>query len=384
MTNVTPVFVLNNQLPAFDQKQFTTLEICSAEEKTSGFETEDGTQRIGGLWRIYLRNKEARQKVILQGFAIRGVRVEVKDRNPFLVSSPDGEEKEIPATKLTINNIALSFSDEEILKTIKNLNVSVRSKLILEMDRDSMGKLTRWKTGRRFLYIDIPAKPLPRLVEMGPFRATLYDKKQKTAQRQNEAECGKCLQKGHRTAECVNPVKCRQCFRDGHKAGDTQYDMTPVIQDERSNSRDKSLENNNNNDPVSKFKTPDHTNNRKSSNRYSSSQSPAGFSVSKSPVRNRLANQDSNDTHPVKSREGPGSRGRTLQRVRKEGKRGNKGQTMLPFQREGTRSCSTKRPHSNGRTPPQHSKGKLIRCDSDVETHSASSDNDDFRDVLPN
>ncbi|KAL8584498.1 hypothetical protein ACOMHN_016819 [Nucella lapillus] len=137
---------------------------------------------------------------------------------------------------------------------------------------------------------------------MGPFRATLYHKEQKTAQRQNEAECGKCLQKGHRTAECVNPVKCRQCFRDSHKAGDTQCDMTPVIQDERSNSRDKSLENNNNNDPVSKVKTPDHIINRKSSTLYSSSQSSAGFSVSKSPVRNRLANQDSNDTHPVKSR----------------------------------------------------------------------------------
>ena len=143
MTDTVPVFILNNQLPAFEQKVFTTAEICSAAEKTSGFETIEGAQRIGGLWRIYPRNATARQKLLVQGFSLRGVRVEVKDKNPFLVSSPDGAEREVPATKLIINNVPLSFSDDEIFQAVKAMNVNVRSKLIAERDRDKNGKLTR-------------------------------------------------------------------------------------------------------------------------------------------------------------------------------------------------------------------------------------------------
>ena len=32
-----PVFVQNNSLPAFDKKDFSTAEICSDAEKTTGF-----------------------------------------------------------------------------------------------------------------------------------------------------------------------------------------------------------------------------------------------------------------------------------------------------------------------------------------------------------
>ncbi|KAL8619141.1 hypothetical protein ACOMHN_019413 [Nucella lapillus] len=184
MAGVTPVFILNNQLPAFDEKNFTTAEICAAVEKTSGYETIEGAQRIGGLWRIYPRSSEARQILLLQGFAIRHVRVEVKDRNPFVVTTAD-REREIEATKLIINNVPLSYSDEAILKTIKKIDVNIRSKLIYERDRDSNGKLTRWKTGRRFLYIDIPVKPLPKQVEMGPFKASIYHKEQKRMDKGN-------------------------------------------------------------------------------------------------------------------------------------------------------------------------------------------------------
>ena len=91
-----------------------------------------------------------------------------------------------------------------------------------------MAKLTRWKTGRRFLYIGVPSEPLPKIVEIGPFKASFYHKEQKTEERQSKAECRKCLQKGHRAAACVNPIKCRQCFKDGHKAGDADCAMTPA------------------------------------------------------------------------------------------------------------------------------------------------------------
>ena len=114
--------------------------------------------------------------------------MEVKDEDPFLVSSQDGAEREVPATELIINNVPLSFSDDEIFQAVKAMNVNVRSKLIAERDRDKNGKLTRWKTGRRFLYIVVPSEPLPKIVEIGPFEASFYHKEQKREERQIEAE----------------------------------------------------------------------------------------------------------------------------------------------------------------------------------------------------
>lgn len=229
-----PVFVINNQLPAFEQKQFSTAEICAAAERVCGYNSIEGAQRIGSLWRIYPRSRDNRQKLLLQGLVLRGVQVAVKSRNPFLVRAPQGSDivgdhmaDQPPSTKLVISNIPLSYSDNDILLAVNNLGVTALSKLISERDRDEQGKLTHWKTGRRFMYIALPKTPLPKTLEVGPFKASLFHKEQKTADRQRAATCRNCLQTGHLAADCSAPVKCRQCFKDGHKAGDPVCSLTP-------------------------------------------------------------------------------------------------------------------------------------------------------------
>jgi hypothetical protein len=97
-----------------------------------------------------------------------------------------------------------------------------------ERDRDENGKLTHWKTGRRFLYMQIPKSPLPGTISIGPFKAKLYHKEQKTAQRQNQATCRRCLEKGHVASNCEAPIKCRQCLKSGHKTGDPECSLTPL------------------------------------------------------------------------------------------------------------------------------------------------------------
>ena len=230
-----PVFVINNQLPAFEQKNFTTAEICAAAEKVCGFNSIEGAQRIGSLWRIYPRAREGRQKLLLHGFVLRGVSVTVKSRNPFIVKTDDGnngagdKENDQPATtRLVISNIPLSYSDSEILERVKKMGVLVFSKLISECDRDEEGKLTHWKTGRRFVYIAVPKTPLPKTIELGPFRASLYHKEQKTLEKQQEAVCRRCLEKGHMAATCLAPMKCRKCLQEGHKAGEAACSLTPI------------------------------------------------------------------------------------------------------------------------------------------------------------
>ena len=227
-----PVFIVNNELPAFDKKPFTTAELCAAAEIVCGFNSIDGAQRIGSLWRIYPHKKESRAKLLVQGLTLRGIQVRTKGQNPFLVKqSLNGQHnehsQEIPATKLTIGNVPLSFSDEELLQAVKQLDVNVQSKLIHERDRNADGKLTHWKTGRRFLFITVPKEPLQKSVQIGPFKASLYHKEQKSALQQKEAECKKCLLKGHGAWECKNPIKCNQCFSDGHRSGDPNCSLVP-------------------------------------------------------------------------------------------------------------------------------------------------------------
>ena len=216
-----PVFLMCSTLPAAEEKDYTVAEICSAAERVTGFNRIIGGQRIGNLWRVYPRDIDARVALLTRGVTLRGVQVTPKDKNPFIVIDNKGE-REIPATRLTIGNLPLSSSNEEISKYVSKLpSVNVRSSLMEERARDDSGKLTHWKTGRRFVYIDIPSQPLPKTLRMGSFSATLYHKEQKIV------TCSKCLVTGHHASVFTEPVKCRQCLQSGHKAGDPVCNFTP-------------------------------------------------------------------------------------------------------------------------------------------------------------
>ena len=219
--HMPPVFLMCSTLLAAEEKDYTVAEICSAAERVTGFNRIIGGQRIGNLWRVYPRDIDARVALLTRGVTLRGVQVTPKDKNPFIVVDNKGE-REIPATRLTIGNLPLSFSNEEISKYISKLpSVNVRSSLMEERARDDSGKLTHWKTGRRIVYIDVPSQPLPKTLRMGSVSATLYHKEQKIV------TCSKCLVTGHHASVCTEPVKCRQCLQSGHKAGDPVCNFTP-------------------------------------------------------------------------------------------------------------------------------------------------------------
>ena len=92
-------------------------------------------------------------------------------------------------------------------------------KVIQEKIRDRDGKLTHFLTGRRFVFINAPLKPLGKSVKIRGFTARLYHKEQLKDKR--EAECTRCLACGHRVWQCVNDIVCRQCRTCGHRMGDS-------------------------------------------------------------------------------------------------------------------------------------------------------------------
>ena len=90
----------------------------------------------------------------------------------------------------------------------------------MEKDRDKNGRLLRWYTGNRIVYIEVPSKPLPRQLQMSSYRASLYHREQKI-NNTNTAVCSRCLQTGHRVTSCeAVDVVCRMYRLSGHKAGD--------------------------------------------------------------------------------------------------------------------------------------------------------------------
>ena len=70
--HVPMVILANKQLPAANNKTYFVADIRSAAEKPSGFQTEEGAQRIGGLCRMYPKTVEARAALLIRGLVLRG------------------------------------------------------------------------------------------------------------------------------------------------------------------------------------------------------------------------------------------------------------------------------------------------------------------------
>ena len=104
-----------------------------------------GPKIKSGRWRIYPLSVAARWQLIIEGISFRGQAVTVLDTNPFLTHS-DG-----PTTKLIIGNVPISVANSEIEKGLKGLDVCLSSPFKEETCRDSKGRTTRFKTGRRFV-----------------------------------------------------------------------------------------------------------------------------------------------------------------------------------------------------------------------------------------
>ena len=217
-SSVKPLFVKVRDLPCSDEHNYKVTELCRACEKAAGPQSMDGAQRIGGLWRLYPANMAARTSLLMSGIAIRGLQVSLLDTNPFLIKGGDGSE--VKTTRVTISDIPLSYANSVIEETLVKLGCKLMSVLKYECDRDERGKLTRWRNGRRFAYIELPKEPLTREVKVGQFLAKLYHKKQRVADQRARSQCFNCFEWGHKGFQCTNATKCRLCLQPSHKQGD--------------------------------------------------------------------------------------------------------------------------------------------------------------------
>ncbi|GFR80580.1 hypothetical protein ElyMa_004049300 [Elysia marginata] len=171
---VEACFIVEKSILPGQAGTLSGLDICLAAEAVAGRNTIEGAQKTAGCWRIYCLTKAARSELIIGGLCMGGQSLTILDKNPFIVSRPDSL-----STKLIVGNIPISVSNAEIGDALKDLGVEDRSPIREETYRDKDGGLTRFKTGRRFVYITLPTKPLPKTTKVGgSFFAYLYYREQ--------------------------------------------------------------------------------------------------------------------------------------------------------------------------------------------------------------
>ena len=186
---IEPLFLKTRDIP---NKDITPYDICKALEQIIRPTAIDGAQRIGGIWRLYIKDKESRTNVIVKkNIIVAGKNIPIYDKNPFSTMQHGPDDKK---DKLTIKNVPLSVSNEEIQKMLQQNNVQLSSKVKYSYMRDESGGLTSYRNGDRFVYCEPFDPPIPVKQKVGAFPCLVFHHGKDTR-------------------------LCRSCNRTGHKPG---------------------------------------------------------------------------------------------------------------------------------------------------------------------
>ncbi|XP_072182086.1 uncharacterized protein [Diadema setosum] len=215
-----PVFLKSKDIPGFNGKNVYADELFKCLLHVVPSSEIKGIQRIGGLWRLYITNKDARIKLITNGLNIRSVNVCVYDSNPFL---PGGREDTL---RLVVKDIPLSVHENVITDELERRKCKITGKMHYQKLRVD-GKLTKCLTGDRVLYVEPMASPLPRTITFGLFKGRIFHVGQPDPNKANKI-CSRCLKSGHLRSACMNEIVCRICKQTGHVEADCPTHDTPT------------------------------------------------------------------------------------------------------------------------------------------------------------
>ncbi len=222
-----PVFFKHGNIIDKKDKPITVIEVCRAAEASVGLDMIEGAQKIQGLWRVYCLNEEARQKLISNKLSMRGISIDIYGENPFV--RPPGEN-----TYLAIHDIPLSYDNGVIKNWLETHGFPPVSPIKDQYARDENGKLTKFKTGSRFVFVDGDPAKIPEKAQIGLFTAKLWHPGMK--KKATTAKCSNCLELGHTKTSCTNVVVCHSCKRPGHKKGECDLEAlsSAELSDQRS------------------------------------------------------------------------------------------------------------------------------------------------------
>ena len=130
-------------------------------------------QKSQAVWRITVKTKADRAKLLLSGITIRDHAITVLGSNPRLFNGME-------TIRLNIGNVPYETPDTEVQAALDILGLKFGSSIQYEFYKDEKKKPTKVKTGRRWVSIVKPSQPLPEWVKVSDkFRAYLqYNRKE--------------------------------------------------------------------------------------------------------------------------------------------------------------------------------------------------------------
>jgi ribA/ribD-fused uncharacterized protein len=190
LTSVEPLFIKDSDLPT---RNVLHIEIVRAIARNISPQNIDGVQRIGRLWRIYLKNHPSRiQLITKKQLVFNGKVVPLYDQNPFAANLSSPEDRK---DKITIRGLPNSLSNDDIKDFLISKNLKLSADVKFSFMRDENGSLTSYKNGDRFTYCEPLEIPLPRSQKICNHNCTII----------------------HHGKENMT---CKSCNTAGHKAGD--------------------------------------------------------------------------------------------------------------------------------------------------------------------
>ena len=170
---IPAMYVLPKSLLELGDDPVYGREICKAMAMVTGENSVECVQKVNGKWRLTVKSKTERASILLNGLSIRGHSVQVLGQSPNMIN---GEE----SVRLMIANVPYEVSDEDIRKALETLQIKIGAEIHWEYFQDEQKKWLKAKTGRRFVFMQPPDKPLPNYVSVtGRHRAYLSYKDQK-------------------------------------------------------------------------------------------------------------------------------------------------------------------------------------------------------------
>ena len=218
MANVTtlkPVYLRNRDLQSDNKNVLTDYELLEAVSK----EISDSKciQKDRDLWIIYVGSEDSRRKLLVHGFDLRNLHVKAFETNPYSAGTRSPTESVL---KVTVKGVPLAVDDGEIIKMLKQFNITMTSDLKFEKIRHPVTrKMTGILNGNRFLYIkELPEGTfLPRTSYCAGLRCQIFHNGQPKVKK--SPLCTNCWENTHFRQQCNNEQRCKVCKSAGHEPG---------------------------------------------------------------------------------------------------------------------------------------------------------------------
>lgn len=197
----------------------TSLIICKAAVAISA--SVEGVQLINNIWRLYPTSDAARNKLLQVGLNLDGKKITVRDTCPTTGHDPNN-------VKIFFRKFPLSMNNSAFKLYLEGKGIELASDIKFDYIRDpDTNKLTKFKSGDRFVYTKPFDIPLPRNDTIEQTQGKIFHRDQVTI------ECKIC-QGNHKTGSdtCKHYLELNNVTTiQGHTNILSNFHDSPIVED---------------------------------------------------------------------------------------------------------------------------------------------------------